>query len=548
MNTAWQTRAITLTLALFCGWLGGWALRNVFARETNQHKAAIARQSDQLNPAEMARANRVQPVAFFDRLHEALGIQDRAKRKRAIASLADDLDASQVCQNLERVAASHIPNRKEVMTQLFARWGELVPIAAMAFVNELPKLTDRPDAVSAVLNAWMEHDPAAAEKWVRTLPAGALRNEVWITVILAHAASDPARALVLAQQAIISWSSSSTIAEAIFGNWTLNDPKTAAARAFQLPEGMLRTDALQIVAKQWAETDPAQAIKWAQSLPDRLVPERVSLGGSATYRGADRTNTTTEILGPWLRRDRDAVFQWLADLPDDPWKTSMVSTACKYSVENLRDPEMTVQMARFLPQGGEMRYGMLCEGAIQLAEHDPKAGLAMLSYETDKAARLTILEGLASSLKGDDLLTALREVQADGTAIGNLTRWADPETAAHWALQQPESEKYLPKIGAAWLVKDPEGAQEFVRTLPPPLRDDALSRAVLTFESGPREVAIQKFERAAVLIPEIANPELRESTYRKLAEHWLWIEPASARRWIESAPIASGLKNELLKP
>lgn len=549
MSTAWRSRAITLTLALFCGWLGGWTLRSSVKRETSRHEtAAIARQSDPLNSAEITRENAEQPVAFFDRLHAALSIQDRAKRERAIAALADDLDVAQIRQTLERVATSHIPNRKAVMAQLFARWGELDPLAAMAFVSELPKLSDRSDAVNAVLNAWMERDPDAAEKWVRALPGGALRNAAWETMILAHAAADPARALVLAQDAKITWGFESPIAEAIFGNWAVNDPKTAAARAFQLREGNLRTNGLQIIAKQWAETDPEEAIKWAQSLPDRLVPGRVSFDGKEVFGGADRTNTATEILGPWLKQDRDTVLRWLTDLPDDPWKTAMVSVACVENVKTTLDAQLAVQLAHLIPRG-EQRNEMLSGGATHLTELDPNAGLAMLSHETDKDARLNILEGLATNLKGDNLLAALREVQADGTAIGNLARWADPETAARWALQQPESEKYLPKIGAAWLIKDPERAEEAVRTLPAPLRDDVLYHAALSFQSGgSRQKVIKGFEQAARWIPEIANPVLKQSTYRKLGERWLQIEPESARRWLESAPIADGLKNELLKP
>lgn len=56
-----------------------------------------------------------------------------------------------------------------------------------------------------------------------------------------------------------------------------------------------------------------------------------------------------------------------------------------------------------------------------------------------------------------------------------------------------------------------------------------------------------KFEKAALWIPQISDPAMRQSAYRKLGESWLKTEPVSARNWINSIPISAELKNQLLK-
>jgi hypothetical protein len=481
-------------------------------------------------------------------LHEVMGNPNREQRKRIIAGLADNLDGAQIREALGRVIQSRIPNRKEVMDQLFARWGEIEPLAAMEFAKSLTRRSDKHDATIAILNGWMEVDPAAAEKWAGEQPNGALRNTAWETIIVACAADDPMHALALAQKIGLPWGNTRCIGETIFGPWAERDPAGAAAQATQLPKGYLRTDAQCVVAIQWAETDPARAIAWAESLPD-LLPNNPEGFVMTTSVGAERSNTAKRIVDTWLKRDPDAAIRWLSQLPDDPWKTLMLINACTQNIESAPDPRIALQLANLLPEGGR-RTEALYHTADRLGQIDTENALALLSLEMSDQAKRPIISGLAENLKGEDLLSALSQAQARGFPLGDASRWADPETAIGWAVQQSDNEKYLPKIAAAWMAKDPERAQEFVRTLPVPVKDGALSGAVESSlyrgPESPQEMA-KKFERTGQWIPEIADPTLRQTTYRKLAQRWLQVEPESAHRWIDSIPISAELKSELLK-
>jgi hypothetical protein len=536
-----------------CGGGAGWTAHAVFKRDALQPRAPVVkRTSEEKVPrfgAPIATETEGTSKAFFDRLHEVLGVSNRAKRERIIAGLADDLDATQIREAITRVSQIRIANRKEVLAQLFARWGELDPHAAIAFAESLPKASDRHDATEAILNGWVDTDRQAAENWARALPNGRLKSMAWQAIVVAQAAEDPMRALTLAQEVELSWADLGNIGDVIFGAWAVRDSAGAATQADRLPQGPLKMDAQCIIAKQWAEIDPASAIAWAQSLPDLLPNESDGFGGRTTSMGAERSNTAKRIIETWLKRDSGGAIRWLSELPDDPWKTLMITDACSQNTETTHDPDVALRLANLFPQGGR-REEALQYTAERLGQIHPESALALLSPEMDEKAKGPIMSGLAESLKGETLLAALRQAQTGGFPLEGITRWADPATAADWAAQQPYHEKYLPQVAGAWMAKDPDRGAEFVRNLPAPMKDAALSRAVENSLYGRMNSAPEmadQYDRIAGWAAEIADPALRQTTYRNLAQAWIRFEPESGRRWIESAPLSPGTKSELLK-
>lgn len=539
--------AAAVAFALVSGWATGKALRDTPARnaerQTGPAATAGAPSSSGAQPKDTHEHSEV-----FKRLHLALGIQDSGKRERAIASLADNLNAAQIREALERLATSRIPFRKEAMAQLFARWGEIEPLAAMEFALGLRKVTDRSDAVGAVLDGWMEHDPVAAEKWVNLLPDGPVKSGALRALITNYAVTDRNRAITLAERTQLA-GQTEAFAQAIFANWALDDPQAAATRATQISEGWFRTEALSVIAKQWAEAAPEQAINWATSLPDRITPERADEAASTTMSGADRTNTARNILAVWLKVDGDAVVRWFQELPDDVWKINMIASVYERNADTSLNARTAVELMGQLPEG-EMRNGMISGVAERIAQFTPKSGLAMLSYETDQHSRLMIMSGLANELKGDELLEALRQVDCAGASSGTFWRWADPETAARWAAQQPNATSYLCGSATAWMNNNPDTAEPFIRALPIAQRDGVVSQMVqdsLYRRFPATRETVANYERMGQWIPEIVDPSVRETAYRKLAKRWLEVDAASGRRWVEGSPIPGAVKGELLK-
>jgi hypothetical protein len=545
-------RALVVVAAMLCGGATGWTLHVIVKGRTTKDSPAAKPAMVGTAPAgrfvsESGTAFD-SPKGFFDRWHEAMGVSNRSKRERMIANLTNELDATQIREALTRIVQSRVATRKEMMTQLFARWGELDPVAALEFAKSMARASDQREGTLAVLNGWMEVDPAAAEKWVREQSPGPFKQAAWEAVVVACAADDPVRALALAQEVRWNWRNMGDVAERIFGPWALHDPAGAAAVAAQLSPGTLRMQAQSLVAQQWADIDPKKAFEWADTLPDRL-PGDEAFGTMTFIYGADRSNAAKYIINTWLQRDADAVVRWLDELPDDPWKTLMVAHAGFQNIESTRDPRIALELANLLPEG-ERREDALHHFGSRLAQYDSEKALELLSLETNGEARGTIMAGLAETFRGDLLVNALRQIQSDPAILNGVTRWADPATAVQWAVAQPNNETFLPKIAAAWMVREPERGEEFVRGLPSALQERAFCAAIdssLVWSGQPRELLTAMLQRASQWIPQIADPSARQSAYRKLGERWIRFDPEPAQRWIESAPLSPEIKIELLK-
>ncbi|HET6408767.1 MAG TPA: hypothetical protein VFG14_12860 [Chthoniobacteraceae bacterium] len=483
-------------------------------------------------------------------MHAALAITDRSKRERALASIAENLDVAEIRAALDKLTASRLPERREIIAQLLARWADLEPLAALKFAQGAPRRTDREQCVNAVLNAWLEVDASAAEAFVRALPTGSLRNAAWQTLILSVAATDCSRAVSLVEESRLQWDVAVNLAAPIFSAWAATDPESAAARAGQLEQGMFRTEAQNIIATQWAESNPEAALEWALALPDRLMPGMQPGGRGTTVSGAERTNTVSRILETWIMRDGAAAVRWLNLVDDGPWKRMMISVASEKNGSEGFDPRVAVQLAAMLPEG-EWREESLFRSSAGIAMHDPKAGLALLSHETNAQSRQTIMDGLVRWLTGDNLIAALEQMPQSAAAGKISNVWADPETAARWFAQRRHAEAYLAASAGVWLVKDPAQAEDFIRTLSQTMRDQVYTRAVqdpMYGETQKGERFVARLEQIAEWIPAISDPGLREKTYLQHAERWLRVDTESARRWIESLPISAEHRQKLLKP
>jgi hypothetical protein len=548
MNTA-TTRFMALIGVLVCGIAAGSAVR-LLSRHDQRSRMDVRLEHGEALSFEAStddRRERIGPEKFFDRLHDALGQSERGRRARLIAALADELDAAQVREAVEKLVTSRIPNRKEVIAQLFSRWGVLEPLAAMEFARNLSIKSEQRDATIAALNGWMETDAGAAEEWVRDQPNNALKNAAWEAVIMAYAANSPQHALALAEQIRLLWLMTNDIAEAIFAQWVRLDPQTAAAHVAALPKGYFRSSSLSVVAAQWAETDPVRALSWAESLPDRLPDVERSFGLLPTPIGADRSNVTQRILGTWIVRDPGEAIKWISQIEDDTRRLSAVADASYFNTERGHDPAVAVQLLNLLPQG-ELRDRAYISIASRFCSINPTAAINLLSEEKDQGARNTIIWRLASDLKGENLLAVLN--QSSVVSLEKIRRWTDPETAVAWASRQSGNEKVLPRIAGAWLAKDPERATEFINQFSSPMKDTALSSGIDATLSGgansPQEWS-ERFERASRWIPEIVDPITRQEAYRNLGEWWMEIDAETARKWIDSIPISGDLKSELLK-
>ena len=245
------------------------------------------------------------------------------KRERAIAGLADGLDASQIPDALAATARLRGPAGETIRAQLLRRWGELDHESALKYALASGKDSDL--RVRQVIAGWAEADEAAAESWAASQERP-LQDTAWHALAGSVAEVDPEHALVLAAK--IKDPNNEALADEIFGKWAQTAPAAAAARAEQLAQGELRKEALALVARKWAEVDLAAALAWAGALPDEDTRSQTSSDTSQI-----KSAPLVKVLNVWLDRDPSAAVAWLKQMPDP----SRQLEVCKSVIDSMKD-------------------------------------------------------------------------------------------------------------------------------------------------------------------------------------------------------------------
>jgi hypothetical protein len=236
---------------------------------------------------------------FAARLNALANTISPHKRTRAIAGIADELDASDIREALGALETRSVRDAMKIRLQLLWRWAELEPEAALQYAEALPHGYEAPDAITAVIRSWAAVDAKAAEEGVARMPENSAKEIARHGLLDALAESDPRRAFANRRR--------SSYINGLFKNWAQNDPTEAAAQAAQLPAGWNRSQALGEVAQQWAETDRDAALAWAQSWQPANPP-------GVTIECRD-PGPLAAVLQTWMNEDGDTALQWLKSFP-----------------------------------------------------------------------------------------------------------------------------------------------------------------------------------------------------------------------------------------
>lgn len=197
--------------------------------------------------------------------------------------------------------------------------------AALVWANSLDE-AERRSAYEAITRAWTQCDPQAAAQW-----AARIQDDV------------------LAKRGLMN---------TVFETWTESDPKAASAYAAALEQAD-QSYAIPGVAASWAAMKPADAMEWAESLPDEDArtlaehsvvriwasdePDLVALWAMQQPEGFARADDVRTIVEEWLKQDANAAVAWVSKLEPGPSRDSAYDViADKFSVSA---PTIAVQWA-----------------------------------------------------------------------------------------------------------------------------------------------------------------------------------------------------------
>ena len=477
--------------------------------------------------------------AFAARLHEALNIGSRLKRARAIAEIADDLDADQIRKALADLPKIHGPDRKEILDRLLARWGELDPASAMQYAMALGK--GREKGVRAVIKGWVEKDGHAAEAWVAALN-GPLQLPAWTALATALADRDPEHAFALLQKV----SDSEELAEALFDKMTRDDPRNAASHVSQLPKGYFRLEAMELVASKWASINLPDALAWAQGLTSADVQSLPS--GSPGHSPAP----LTIVLKTWLDRDAAAATKWLEELPDEKQRSDLRAGLIQLTTDE--DPKQAAEMAVSMLPPGKAQDKALNDVISRWTDEDLSSALAWGRQQTDPHLRDLLLPRLISNgfeidpqniATAIEIVASLPEKSRKPASRSLVMSWAraDPVSTAAWVAQQPPDAGCFQQLASAWVAKDPAAATAWVNGL----ADGPEKQQFLGLAAQSSGFQQNSMETVVPWLSQITDPAGQAWAYKTAAAAWLDEDYTAACAWLGSAPLPDDVKADLLK-
>jgi hypothetical protein len=243
----------------------------------------------------------------------------------------------------------------------FSRWAETDPAAAMARALSLPAESLRTSARTAVIQGWAYTNPTEVAAWAGQLPEGPLKSEV-------NAAATAKIGNTPAVMIVFPGSGNSSEPANRFSEAAALDVKAAIAEAAKIPTSFGRVQAYNAIAKVWAANSPADAMKWALTLPDgnergnerSVVGANISMAWArqsprdaneflAQYGGSNRQSWMIDTFKLWGERDFDAALAWGQKITDTEQRRWLLNLLLEPWLK--RSPQGAADFVLSLPVG-----------------------------------------------------------------------------------------------------------------------------------------------------------------------------------------------------
>lgn len=382
----------------------------VVAIESGRSGGSIPRELDEiyLEPSQTARVQML--LDYYANLDPVLFEEEAAK--------LEELPFS------ERILASYL---------LFAEWGEVDPIAALAQTDKMGR--GGFFAKPTVLQSWASSDPQGAAKYLEENPREFAMldrgpgNGAAGTIATEWARQDPVGALEWAKG--LENGSASAVA-GVLQQVASDDPAAAVLMAQGLT-GDEQSEAYRSIAREWGKDDWSAMESWANGLPaterDAAMAEAIEgLARVNPILASDKALTLAEGEA----RDRgieQAVERWSRSDPQAAMDFLMSKGSEKAQQDAMR--ETMSSLARQDPAAGLAVIGTMTDGDVR------DSAVSTFVFSSDTASEEKI--NLAASIANDDSRARtvgmaagqwLREDEDAANAFLNSTNLMDQETVS----------------------------------------------------------------------------------------------------------------------
>lgn len=581
----------TLTVGIAIGWWTATLKRPPVAafatgalvspHNPSSNSSVIETQSDrkQLSGPETEVAlQSVQSADFAAAARSALALDDSNDSWLNLRALIRRLPVDQLSVAAEQAKKLPRNDRWQVLTVIGRRWAELDPQGAAAFGLVSGRTSGYNNFLHAVVEKWSSGPWRDAEAWLNTVPPGEERSELIRTLVTSVARNDPQAALQLLQRQ--PGSRNQSIVQNLFIDWAGRSPQAAAAAALNF-NGTFRNDALNGVAESWAGENPQAALSWTDSIGDlatrknlitrianqwaEVDPLAVIAWARGTRDEVTRQNAFCASISVLAVQDSATALSQIEALPAGDDRDQIVIAAAQALTRT--DARSAVPLLDQLPPGPQRNEALMRLCRVW-GEAEPRAALdylfanATLSKEdkftpilrawmgTAPEEAVAWANALPAGDKRDSALAALVGGLAETdfaraqTVFGQLSEEAqgvaasslayslirqDIHKAATWAVSLPSGKAQnaaLGNVAAQWALQNPNAAAEWLNELTPGVGRD---RAISDFSHA---LLNRDPEDALAWAVTIGDVKERSNTIATLAQTWLYLDGAKARKWL----------------
>ncbi len=209
---------------------------------------------------------------------------------------------------LERIAGNNPGNHQELVQLLIRRWATVDSVAAAAWASELSNSAMQKRAIEQVALVWYLQNAADALAWADQLPAGEGKSAAILSLSYELARVKPLASLNLACTLSPGHKRDEMVVHSV-SQWAGYDPPAAACWAIQIPDEILRRQALAAVGTAWAGSDSAAAMNFTT----RYLPA-----------GIEQNRAVVGILQQWAQTEPEAAAEWIEQCSDILLQTDAV--------------------------------------------------------------------------------------------------------------------------------------------------------------------------------------------------------------------------------
>ena len=227
-----------------------------------------------------------------------------------VANLAQKDPEAALKFSLESTSAQQ---QQQGVAAAFAQFARTDPDAAKLRLSSIPPGPMYDNALSSMASAWGQTDSTAALAWVDSLN-GEQHTRALNALMPSLASSNPkAAADIIGEMLATSKDDNnnpiSSAAHYLGQSWAQEDPEAAGKWVAGLPDGNVKTNAINSMMSAWTRDDFEGATQWLDTLPD----------------GKTRDSGVQAVINAITNSDSPTAFEWANTISDDNQRANALS-------------------------------------------------------------------------------------------------------------------------------------------------------------------------------------------------------------------------------